>query len=100
MFSIAEHISRVGGVLSILCDNGGVLHEVLGDDAVEDQQDAERDNEEDGDGEDEEESGPEGVGLSEAHGNHGAVIVFLVGELRHAEDWAAEDKIYLNFQQY
>lgn len=78
----------------MLAYDDGVLHEVLGDDAVENQEDAEGYDEEDGDGEDEEESGPEGVGLGQADWREAAVVVFFVGEVRDRQDRAVGMKLW------
>lgn len=96
MFSVSDDVSGVVGIFGVLGYDGGVFHEVFGDDAVEDEEDAEWDDEEDCDGEDEEEGGPEGVSLGEADGDFGAVVVTLVGEGGYAEDGAAKKKIMVS----
>jgi hypothetical protein len=67
-------------------------HEVARDDDVQRHQDDERQCKEESDAEDEEESYPEGVGLSEAHSHCAAVKVLLVVIIGHAQDGAGNEK--------
>jgi hypothetical protein len=92
LFSITYNVAGVARVLGVLGNDDRVLHEVLGDDAVQHEEDTEWEDEEDGNGENEEESRPESVRLGEADWNFGAIIILLVAERGHSEDWAGKRK--------
>lgn len=70
MLSVSEMAAGYVVVFVGLVDDAGILHEVLGDDGVQDDEDCQGDEEEDGDGGDEVGGRPEGVGLREADGNY------------------------------
>lgn len=70
-----------------LVDDSGVLHEVLSDDGVQNDEDCQGDEEEYGDGGDEVGSSPEGVSLREADWNYGSIEVFGVVVRSNAKNW-------------